>query len=150
MRGGIKAAVFGRQGHYLVEIGKERFFVKREDNLPSFIDNEFNSTKKARELLKDLPWIEIIDEQLGYKKDNILIFVSKWDDRLDERKRIHLDSYLKLIKENPNKIEEREEIFDKIKMIQFRLSGFIDVNSQNMYYDTETKKIILFDLKEAK
>jgi hypothetical protein len=107
------------------------------------------STIKARELLKDLPYVEIIDEQLGYIGDDFELFVSKWDDRLDNRNKILIKSYLnKILTDNDPK--KYDELVERISKIKERLRSYHDLHYHNMVYDIKKDKIVLFDLQENK
>jgi len=86
---------------YKIEKNNQAFFVKI-NHLPNQAlgekgFDEFKSTEQAKELIKDLPWVDVAEYQLGYKDDKYAYYVSKWNEilssfRLDE----HLDELKKI------------------------------------------------------
>ncbi len=125
--------------HFKVESGDKTFFVKREaiwhEKTLFFRGhnayNEIISSRRARELLKGLPGVRVINFQLAYRNKKESFFVSTWAD-LSE-----IDS--KLLK----KLESR------IAVIKQRLKGYQNIVESNMFYDAHTDEIVLYDLHEG-
>lgn len=119
-----------------VEIGDNAYFVKRDYGFHwdgSGIQ-EMNSLKKAKEVLKDMQGVEVVDFQLGYcdDKNRKSYFVSKWMD-------------LPTVREAS---EENVSVLTKFNEINKKLSdaGFIDAHEKNMFYDKTTDTIYVFDV----
>jgi hypothetical protein len=126
-----------RRYHLRIDIEDNSFFVKSEA-VPQRGKgyDEYTNIKEAKELLKNLEGVEVIEPQLGYQHtDGRTFFVSKWNslpnlkDVLDERK-------------DDEKLRQR---IDKIKKV-LEDAGFHDVGTHNMFYDKERDVIIVFDL----
>lgn len=140
---------------FKVQKGNQAFFVKLDDvkrsNLGGEGLNEFMDTQKAKELLRDLPWVEVANSQLGYKDDKYAYFVSKWNDLFSLSS---LDDYMEKLEleifrnYSSNKIQQ-DEMYDlksKIKVLENKLPGYFDIFPHNMAYDPKSKKIYIFDL----
>lgn len=139
--------------YFKVGIGGEAFFVK---TVPGYYDlgkgaKELASLNKAKELLKDLKDVEVVDFQLGYEDNKgTTYFVSKWEEGL------HLDDYSAELasKEHRTKDEklvhnlasEHAELFARFKEIRLLLSRFVDVSEHNILYNPKTKKLKVFDV----
>lgn len=124
-------------GSYLkAELGDEKYFVK---TVPAYFDKvmgveEFQTLKRARDVLKDFPDVEVLDFQLGYQDKDKTYFVAKWIDfpKVDEVGDLH------------------PGLFDRAKEIENLLeeNGFVDGHSGNMFYDEKTGKIYIYDISE--
>ena len=87
-RGEIKVTVIGlyylRGPRLRLELGGTNFFVKIETNSQeqgyAWGHKEFVDSQKVKELLKDLPGVEVYEPQLGYQTESESFFVSKWID----------------------------------------------------------------------
>ncbi|MBU0998966.1 hypothetical protein KKG24_01475 [Patescibacteria group bacterium] len=133
---------------FKVIVGKDKFFVKRDQGRLQMFgvhlvggQSEYSDSVLVKHQLKDDPDIEVIDFQLGYTNHNdknpIAYFVSKWEE---------LETVGKYLS-NPNlKIEERQEIKNKVAKVRRLFSEFHDINMENMFYNPNTKKIKMFDL----
>jgi len=149
--GDIKATVVTlrstiREEYYFfkVEIGDKKFFVKCEKGSGLRGYEEFSSSAEARELLKDMQDVEVVDFQLGYQDAHgNSYFVSRWQDLptlveyLDELNSSRRDS-------------EAAELYTKVKAIREVLPSFSDIAVWNMFYDAAKKKFYLFDLNSGK
>ena len=156
-----------RGPRFKLRLGDKAFFIKIEKKVPDNLKfqygyEEFLSTQKARELLEEVPNVEVCDFQLGYQDDKFNIFVSIWIDlpRLD----IYMDRLrFKAEGLEPVAMEEFKTIKTTLKKIyqillpplvsiaqRRKTEGYGDIREGNMFYDPQTKKIILFDLAETK
>ncbi len=124
---------------FKITVGRVSYFVKVEreqDVLQGF--GEFKSTRHAKARLKNIPWVEVIESQLGYQdSEGRSYFVSKWKDLPTARKVLLLDEI---------GAEERSDLENKIVEIRRLLPDFFEISEKNMFYDSVTKKIILYDL----
>lgn len=117
------------------------FFVKAEkeqDVSQGF--EEFRSTRIAKGILQNIPWVEVIESQLGYQdSEGRSYFVSKWRD---------LKTVQEVLLSGEAGADEHFDLRNKISEIRRLLSKleFFDVDKKNMFYDPATKKIILYDL----
>ena len=146
-----------------LKLGDKTFFIKIEKKISKHSKyqhgyEEFLSTQKAIELLEEIPNVEVCDFQLGYQDDKFSIFVSSWIDflRLD----VYIDQLkIKAAKSEPGAEEELKTLITTLKKIcqilepsvlekNRKTERYIDVREGNMFYDPQTKKIILFDLSE--
>lgn len=145
----FEARSTGKIGTYYIKMGDEIFFVKRERGPYRFgLENEIKSSLSAKELLKDLPWVQITDVQFGYMDNKKSFAIAKWDDRLDPKNIIFLHKYLSSLDSDPDKESYINEIRQKVKIITERLeTKFFDILS-NMYYDQKNEKIVMFDIKQ--
>ncbi len=139
----VKAYIWAGQRFYYfkVEIGSQSFFVKSE-GIPRRGKGyeEFSNLAKIKERIKDLPWAEVVDFQLGYQDNKSRsYFVSKWLNlpRLVE--------YMKTLSSKKDS-DEVSEIMKKEWDLQRLLPEFHDVMPYNMFYDPKKKKIYLFDV----
>lgn len=129
-------------GSYLkAEIDDHKFFIKR---IPGFNEiglgyEEFNSIVKAKELLKDCEYAEVIDFKLGYQDDKgLTYFVSGWEDYITVEKYIATAD-----------VDEINEIIQSIYEIQCILRPhFVDVDKHNILYSRINKKFFVFDIHE--
>lgn len=128
--------------YYKVETDKEAFFVK---TIPGFFTNglgqeELSSLSNAKNLLKDVIGVEVVDFQLGYDDvHNTTYFVSKWQDEG------FLDDYLSSLKgrqQNPQYANLKKR-FAKIQKILIR---FADVEMHNIFYNPKTDILTIFDI----
>jgi hypothetical protein len=120
---------------------------------------EWLSAEKAKEMLKDLPWVEVVDYKLGYTRKSDKegpgegYFVSKFY----PASCIALDDYIKDLRRKINQKKSEasetaslhlENLQEKISVLQEKLWDFFDVREGNMLYNPEEDKIIIFDLSE--
>ncbi len=106
--------------------------------------DEYKSTLMAKELVKDIPLVEVVEPLLGYQGTGKSFFVSKWQN-LPRVK----DYLMKLSKVNES-LENTEfaELDARVNQIKAALSNFEDVDDYNMLYDPVTKRIVIYDLGE--
>jgi hypothetical protein len=99
------------------------------------------SSAVARRLLAGVPDVEVVDFQFGYedKDRHEKYFVSKWIEGLERVSQIPLNS--------PDATHV-EQVMDRIYAIlkEDKNEIFFDVLEANAFYDSQTKKVILFDL----
>jgi len=141
---------------FKIEINNNIYFVKI-NHLPNSVIgekgfNEFNSTEYAKELIKDIPWAEIAENQLGYKDDKYAYYVSKWNELLySSNLGEHIEELEDYVENNPNNSQkEKKEISEwknKVLILREKLVGFHDLFEHNMAYDPSSKKLYLFDLQ---
>ncbi|MEI6660308.1 MAG: hypothetical protein WCK91_02700 [bacterium] len=131
----------------------EGYFIKRSSVTfnPGF--TEFKSTVKARDALIGMPYVKVIEPQLGYQDEKESWFISKWEDLkgLDYRPQNSLDDYatgagyekLKTDKDYDDyefKRRNIEDVLDKAKLN-------VDLDS-NLLFSQETRTFILLDVAE--
>ncbi|MDD5068184.1 MAG: hypothetical protein PHS53_03810 [Candidatus Pacebacteria bacterium] len=140
--------------YFKAEIGSHAFFIKRTPGLEEDMGGvqEFFSMQRAKEKLKDFPGVEVVDFQLGYQdNNNVTYFVSKWTDgiRLDrylesliERAKTEIDS------ETRSQMNTEFETLEKTSVSLRRLleDDFWDVQECNMLFNSQSKKITVFDI----
>lgn len=122
-----------------VRLQGNSFFVKRSfvTTNPGFI--EFKNTVSAKELLKDLDFVRVVDAQLGYQDKNESWYISKWED-LKSGNFNFADSYGSL-----NEYGDSVGVPDDEREI-----SFLGFENEAEYYDVEAKtKIIKERLKES-
>lgn len=136
----VKSTMMNR---YKIETRGGIFFVKKTQFPGVRVGekgfDEFKASLEAKEKLDDLPWVEVVDSQLGYKDEVAGYFVSTWNPIFETT----LHDYLATL---DKKSEEYVDLVDKVQILKDRLVGFRDVFDHNMAYDPESKKIYLFDL----
>jgi len=131
--------------YYNAEVGGENFFIK---SFPGYHESpgeskgveEFKSIQEAKKALVGVEGVDVVDFQFGYEdKKGHTYFVSKWADG------VLLLDYLRNLK-SIGELKEKEELEKKIDNIRVRLQNFYDVRSNNMLFNPQTKKIIIFDI----
>lgn len=133
--------------YFKVEINGQAFFVKKTPAHYLHPDSthgiaERRSLEKAKELLKDLENVEMVDFQLGYKDQNgKTYFVSKFLDLPTLA-----ETYRQLSKSKKG-LEKKEKLKARVEKIEeiFRYNHFIDFHVSNILYDEKTEKFYLFD-----
>lgn len=141
--------------YFKVQAGGEIFFVKR---IPGYFKqgrgvSEFASMQRAKELLKDLDNVEVVDFQFGYQdKKDATYFVSKWEEGE------LLEKYLERLLPTTSSKAGNTEIsliadheYERIRKIRNEIIKklfveFKDVSAHNMIYCLNTKKVIVFDI----
>jgi len=148
---GVKVSlkVFKGSHIYKVVVGEDAFFVKREDRTRSdgvmsgkvggYV--EVKSSASAKDLLKNIEGVEVIDFKLGYenKKEKVRYFVSRWEP--DFKKISEDDTFESIEKQEKDRLRL---LMDQIRNILG--SSFIEIAEHNMFYDKKRKKIIIYDL----
>lgn len=137
---------------YKVEIAGRAFFVKREDCHFGDGYGEVLSSVKAKELLKDIPWVEVINFHLGYTdaKRGRSYFVSEWSDLPTLKKFTDQSTNeQQLFPWNTFVLMNNIDWVQKIRYLRKRLKGYFNIGRDNMFYDAARKKIILFDLSDT-
>ena len=136
---------FGKRYYYFkLDIGEDSFFVKSKPktaiNTKGEGYDEFKSTSEAKQKIKDIPWVEVIEFQVGYQdnKGNTF-FVSKWRDLP------RLDLHIKDLRDKGQN-SEVADLSEKVGKLRELLPDFLDFKAHNMMYDPEAGKIVLFDL----
>jgi len=106
--------------------------------------DEYKSTLIAKELVKDIPLVEVVEPLLGYQGTGKSFFVSKWQNLPRAR------DYLANLSEANKSLENTEfaELDARVKQVKDVLRDFEDVDDYNMLYDPVTKKIVIYDLGE--
>ena len=130
-----------------VDASGESFFVKRiygyhPNKEWSLGVAEFESMQKAKEALKGLPKVEVVDFQIGYENGrDSTYFVSKW---IEDG--ILLREYFK---ESDLNEDERQKLIMRYRAIKYRLTAkhsFIDVGEHNIIYVPDTDMLFVFDV----
>lgn len=126
-----------------IEFDSHQFLVKEELKMPGIAGGfwEYQSSHEAARRLKDVPDVEVIDAKLGYsaKKnsdgDDTSFFVSRWENlpRLKEY-------LLTCSREDATRLDL---LFQRIQRV---LHDFSDVETNNIFYNQETHKLIVYDL----
>ncbi len=130
-----------------VSAGGASFFVKVEkDAILNYTTtkgaDEYASTLSAKETLKDIPWVEVVEPLLGYQGTGRSFFVSAWRDL--PRAKEYLAELAK--KDQGDRSTEYAELESKTKQLIAALPEFEDIDTYNMFYDAAAKKIVLYDL----
>lgn len=134
---------------FKISVGEDTFFMKRDvyrlmqDTRFGIVggQGEYTDSLIAKVDLGSDPDIEVIDFQLGYTCDTgenrVAYFISKWEDLKTA------DVYL----DDPNFPEsERVELQRKVDKAVHLFEIYRDIKPSNMFYDSVTKKIKMFDL----
>lgn len=141
-------------------LDSKSFFVKRSFVTinPGFV--EFHNTLFAKELLKDLDFVRVINAELGYQDQNESWFVSKWED-LEEAGyapyRTTVNDYGKItriseeVEGSYGGFESKKEYLNvqkKVKLIEEKLKTLsMDLDMEaNLFYNHQTKTFILLDI----
>ena len=146
---GLKARLILKKSScdfYELAAGGTKLFVKVDHRSNNGGYSEFVSSKQLRDRpeLEDVPWVEVLDYYLGYTKGNKKIFISRWRDL------VILKEYL-YNRDCPIDPAEREDLENKIAYLKSRFMGqFADFNEHNMFYDPQSRKIIIFDIELRK
>ena len=146
-----------------ISIKGQDFFVKRSfvTQNPGF--TEFKNIMSAKEALRDLNFVRVVDAQLGYQNKNESWYVSKWENlesagftTFDTA--ISWDDYGEIKQERINEPEnsflgfeseqEYEEAEEKVNLIKEKLKPLHlehDLDA-NLFYNHKTKTFILLDV----
>lgn len=131
-------------GCFEVNYSGMSYFVKKASKYrPGY--KEFRDTIQASEVLKDLPFAEVVQPEFGYtdEEDNNY-FVSKWlalptlDKVLDTARPMLSPAESKVIHEQAEQI--------RLKLREAGYGDTVQLHLGNMLYDQERKKIIALDL----
>ncbi len=66
--------------YFKLEIDGHSYFIKKSTATITPGDVEFKNTIKAKEALKDLEFVKVVDAQLGYSNGRQSLFISKWEE----------------------------------------------------------------------
>lgn len=127
--------------YFQLTIGGESFFVKCE-GMPFRGKGyeEYKNTSEVRERLKEIPWVDTVEFMLGYQdEEGRSLYVSKWLNLP------LLNEYISGLDQFDNR-QDIQELNRKVGELQKLLPEFHDLTKRNMFFDPESKKIILFDL----
>src|SRR3989344_173045 len=158
----VKVSLEGQRDHsrfYLVEAFEEKFFLKADERVYKGAEGGFNElvhSGEAKELLKDMEGVEVVEYQLGYRDKKRNYFFSKWNDVLASGE--SLEDYVDALSDEvffdePGAAAAQEELSQlnaRSALIRSRLAHYYDFDEQNMVYDKKNKKIIVFDLNVKK
>lgn len=122
--------------YYKASLKGNEYFIKETPY------SEVRDTLKAKDLLKDIPWAEVVDFQLAYNDSKGRdFFVATWNESPT------IEDYLK---DDANEKKNGEVLRSRIQQLKDTLgSGYFDVNERNIFYDDVDDKLILFDLNEV-
>ena len=142
--------------YYKLTIGDKNFFIKNDlQTLPDrqFGYEEFVSTKKAEDLLKDIKGVKVVKSILGYQDDKQSIFVSEWHEcqRLDKYLLEELPRLFNRTRDGQKRatlLEEMRHMGIRYQAIEDLLKSqkYQDVTMDNMFYDSQSDTILVFDL----
>ena len=138
--------------YFKIKMGDDEYFVKESivSQNPGF--DEFKNTKAAREALKDIDFVEVVNAQLGYQDDRQGWYVSRWKDlessgfRVSVRWR-HSDDYGRFYPPLENSID-REEIMRRYNVIEkiLRDNNLGEDVENNLFYQPQTGQFFLLDV----
>jgi hypothetical protein len=98
------------------------------------------SFEEAKRRIENSEDVRLINYQLGYTdKQGNDYFLAKWEE-------------LPLMQDYLNQDltdAEREEIADKLGWVYDTFEDYKDVTTANMFYDPNTKQVVLFDLQKS-
>lgn len=148
-----------KSDYFRLNLGDRSFFVKRSfiTNNPGF--TEFANMEKARDLLKDLLFVKVIEAQLGYLDKKQSWYVSSWQnleeagfmsigailmEDVDDYGRLRSDEF----KDHWGYVKAESVLKKQIEQIRKRLKpadldGDISVN---LFYNSTSKTFILLDV----
>ena len=136
--------IYKNHGYYHVTFkNKKDFFVKTAVPLQETID-----TQQAKELLKDVSGIRVIDFQAAYESRQrtppLGIFVSKWE---------NLPTLENVIGDEKNKENLGQEKIDELLMRLSKVKAilgpsYFDISERNCFFDREKDQLVLFDLSK--
>ncbi|MBU0731343.1 hypothetical protein KKC88_00505 [Patescibacteria group bacterium] len=153
-REGIKGAyrIVNVCNYFKIKMGEDEYFVKEsaETLNPGF--DEFQNTQAAREALKDIDFVEVVDAQLGYQDGRQSLYVSRWKDLESRGFRVSVgwrqtDDYGKYYQsvENPvdkQEIRRRYQLIEKI----LRENDLGEDVENNLLYQPQTGQFFLIDV----
>lgn len=148
-----------KSDYFRLNLGDRSFFVKRSfiTNNPGF--TEFTNTEKARDLLKDLLFVKVIEAQLGYLDKKQSWYVSSWQDLeeagfmsveailmgdVDDYGRSRSDEF----EDHWGHVKAEGVLKEQIKQIRKRLkpAGLDGDVGVNLFYNSTSKTFILLDV----
>lgn len=119
---------------------------QRSSETRSEAHKEYLSMEKANARLKDIKNVRTIDFQLAYQDKNRSLFVSRWENYEPLNEHLEKLWQIKDERQDPGTSEEILTLNHRIQELQKLFSDFHDFDEKNMFYDPQTKDIILFDL----
>lgn len=145
-----------RTVYFKAKIGQETFFIKKSVATHQHGFEEFENTAKAKEALKSLDFVKVIDMKLGYVDKDQSWFISKWKD-LEEGGYLSLaslgeaapDDYIRRVLTYDEQIKIFNGIKPKVGKIKEALrEGGVDIGDTlaNIFYNYPTGKFILLDV----
>lgn len=138
---GIIATYFQERNwshNFKVEVDNRSFFVRKELGRGTGF-KAMQGFEEAKQRLQDNDDVRLVDYQLGYTdKSGNDYFVAKWEDLPV------MGDYLS--RDLPD--EERELIEQRLEYVYETFKDYEDVTTGNMFYDPDTKQIVLFDLEK--
>lgn len=155
--GDLKIKRFGddlplNSGYFHINFKGKEFFLrwrKRNTNKPidnSYIydpANEFSSTVEAREILKSIIGVEVVEPQYAYSSQTEHYFISLWQD---------LPLLSKVMQEFERSSQTSDPIYQSISERYERATdllsqeGYKDLGIDQAFYDREKDTIVFFDL----
>lgn len=150
---GVTIKLLDSLGKYVkADIEGNSYFIKREKGhysktIPSYGADEFRSTNLLKKMVENEPDVETVDFQLGYQDDEgTTYFISKWV--YAPRMREYLLQLSAASEEGDEEARKlREALVKRVSTLDTFLKeqGFVDISENNMFYEPETGKIMLFD-----
>lgn len=140
---------FDDQGYFKFKVGKNSFFLKRQKNTIEELlikehhgINEIKSAAEAKDLVADLPWVEVLPYFLAYRDKKYSYYVSKWE---------NITSVLGYFSGLP--FGKAKMFFDdyekKYQTLAQRLGGYADLRD-NVFINSKRNKLILTDLHKPR
>ena len=148
--GDISATYISRNleaGYFRVTYGDKKFFLKiafprKEREHPWHnLKSEVLADKRARELLRDIKGVDVVDFQFGYREnDGTSWFVSEWYDLPT------MAAYLEKAQEEGRDVAGLRKRLKRAKRILL-INHFFETGKNHEFYDPDRDKIIFFDLQ---
>ncbi len=124
--------------NFKVEVNSESFFVRKELGRGTGF-KAMQGFEEAQQRIKDADDIRVIDYQLGYTdKNGNDYFVAKWE---------NLPTVADYLRQDLSD-KEREFIGEKLGRVYDMFDDYEDVTTENMFYDSDKKQVVLFDLEQ--
>ncbi len=123
--------------YFIMTIDGQSFFVKRLFVTTTPGVAEFKNTMRAKEVLKDLPFVKVVEAQLGFQNQNESWYVSKWENL----ENVGYEPYHQLTFMPTG-------LAGKVAEIRKRLTGAglgYDINT-NLFYNPGTDSFIMLDV----
>lgn len=139
---GIKVTYFQKRNwstNFKVEAMGQTYHLKKELGRGTG-HKSMTSFEEAERRIENRKDVRLINYQLGYTdKQGNDYFLAKWEEIPLMRDYLNQDL----------SDSEREEIADKLGWVYDTFEDYKDVTTANMFYDPNTKQVVLFDLQKS-
>lgn len=147
--------------HYSLELPEGHFFLKEvilNSQIPEGGVDEYQNAEAARQLLKDIPGVAVVEYVFGFSNREKNYIVTTWNSAAEKNLLRTLEEFASarqgdeaddsaFLQAVPNRLEE--SIRNRIEVIKNRLADFRDVTPMNMAYDKATDTVIVFDINKG-